>query len=128
MVAMSAVVPLSEPVARLVAVLAVVHGSAPAKGHSRTSPSASDGCPLGKRLGTVVEAVDMPVAVQVLVQVEVVVAGQLAVFAAVQVPFLKEDGPDGGLVVAVEPVDSEEEEAEEEDIDNRNNIIMQYFQ
>ncbi|KAJ1219278.1 hypothetical protein NDU88_006847 [Pleurodeles waltl] len=41
-----------------------------------------------------------------------------------QVPFLKEDGPDVGLVVAVEPVDSEEEEAEEEDIDNRNNIIM----
>ncbi|KAJ1126880.1 hypothetical protein NDU88_005286 [Pleurodeles waltl] len=42
-----------------------------------------------------------------------------------QVPFLQEDGPDVGLV---EPVDSEEEEAEEEDIDNRNNIIMQYFQ
>ncbi|KAJ1138536.1 hypothetical protein NDU88_004917 [Pleurodeles waltl] len=45
-----------------------------------------------------------------------------------QVPFLQEDGPDGGLVADVEPVDSEEEEAEEEDIDNRNNIIMQYFQ
>ncbi|KAJ1088776.1 hypothetical protein NDU88_001931 [Pleurodeles waltl] len=45
-----------------------------------------------------------------------------------QVPFLQEDGPDGGLVAAVEPVDSEEEEAEEEDIDSRNNIIMQYFQ
>ncbi|KAJ1081591.1 hypothetical protein NDU88_001770 [Pleurodeles waltl] len=45
-----------------------------------------------------------------------------------QVPFLQEDGPDVGLVAAVEPVDSEEEEAEEEDIDNRNNIIMQYFQ
>ncbi|KAJ1091234.1 hypothetical protein NDU88_004361 [Pleurodeles waltl] len=39
-----------------------------------------------------------------------------------------EDGPDAGLVAAVEPVDSEEEEAEEEDVDNRNNIIMQYFQ
>ncbi|KAJ1157559.1 hypothetical protein NDU88_010266 [Pleurodeles waltl] len=39
-----------------------------------------------------------------------------------------EEGPDGGLEAAVEPVDSEEEEAEEEDIDNRNNIIMQYFQ
>ncbi|KAJ1088725.1 hypothetical protein NDU88_001880 [Pleurodeles waltl] len=36
------------------------------------------------------------------------------------VPFLQEDGPDRGLVAAVEPVDSEEEEAEEEDIDNRN--------
>ncbi|KAJ1171755.1 hypothetical protein NDU88_003613 [Pleurodeles waltl] len=45
-----------------------------------------------------------------------------------QVPFLQEDGPDGGLVAAVEPVDSEEEEAGEEDIVNRNNIIMQYFQ
>ncbi|KAJ1201646.1 hypothetical protein NDU88_005452 [Pleurodeles waltl] len=45
-----------------------------------------------------------------------------------QVPFLQEDGPTGGLVGAVEPVDSEEEEAEEEDIDNKNNIIMQYFQ
>ncbi|KAJ1213845.1 hypothetical protein NDU88_001475 [Pleurodeles waltl] len=45
-----------------------------------------------------------------------------------QVPFLQEDGPDGGLVAAVEPVDSEEEEGEEEDINNRNNIIRQYFQ
>ncbi|KAJ1191002.1 hypothetical protein NDU88_000319 [Pleurodeles waltl] len=45
-----------------------------------------------------------------------------------QVPFLQEDGPDVGLLAAVEPVDSEEEEAEEEDIDNRNNIIMQYFE
>ncbi|KAJ1147287.1 hypothetical protein NDU88_000168 [Pleurodeles waltl] len=44
-----------------------------------------------------------------------------------QVPFLQEDGPEGGLVAAVEPVDSEEEEAEEEDIDNRN-VIQQYFQ
>ncbi|KAJ1208258.1 hypothetical protein NDU88_003644 [Pleurodeles waltl] len=43
-------------------------------------------------------------------------------------PSLQEDGHDVGLVAAVEPVDSEEEEAEEEDIDNRNNIIMQYFQ
>ncbi|KAJ1161222.1 hypothetical protein NDU88_001709 [Pleurodeles waltl] len=91
---MSAVVPLPEHVAGLVAVLAavsvaavlaVVHGSAPAEGHSRTSPAASDGCPLGKRLGTVAEAVDMPVAVQMAVQVAVVLAGQLAVFAAVQV-------------------------------------------
>ncbi|KAJ1214901.1 hypothetical protein NDU88_002512 [Pleurodeles waltl] len=43
-----------------------------------------------------------------------------------QVSFLQEDGPDAGLVAAVELVDSEEEEAEE-DIDNRNNIILQYF-
>ncbi|KAJ1178092.1 hypothetical protein NDU88_003340 [Pleurodeles waltl] len=45
-----------------------------------------------------------------------------------QVPFLQEDGPDGGVVTAVEPVDSEDEEAEEEDIDNRNKVILQYFQ
>ncbi|KAJ1199895.1 hypothetical protein NDU88_003727 [Pleurodeles waltl] len=45
-----------------------------------------------------------------------------------QVPFLQEDGPEGGLVAAVEPVDSEEEEAEEEDIDNRTTVIQQYFQ
>ncbi|KAJ1101155.1 hypothetical protein NDU88_006227 [Pleurodeles waltl] len=45
-----------------------------------------------------------------------------------QVPFLQEDGPERGLVAAVEPVNSEEEEAEEEDIDNRNNVIQQYFQ
>ncbi|KAJ1215170.1 hypothetical protein NDU88_002779 [Pleurodeles waltl] len=45
-----------------------------------------------------------------------------------QVPFLQEDGPEVGLVAAVEPVDSEEEEAEEEDIDSRNTVIQQYFQ
>ncbi|KAJ1150050.1 hypothetical protein NDU88_002848 [Pleurodeles waltl] len=45
-----------------------------------------------------------------------------------QVPFLQEDGTDGGVVAAVEPVDSEDEEAEEEDIDNRNSVILQYFQ
>ncbi|KAJ1216569.1 hypothetical protein NDU88_004170 [Pleurodeles waltl] len=45
-----------------------------------------------------------------------------------QVLFLQEDGPDGGVVAAVEPVDSEDQEAEEEDIDNRNSVILQYFQ
>ncbi|KAJ1099069.1 hypothetical protein NDU88_004173 [Pleurodeles waltl] len=45
-----------------------------------------------------------------------------------QVPFLQEDEHADGLVAAVEPVDSEEEEAEEEDVDNRSNIIQQYFQ
>ncbi|KAJ1181970.1 hypothetical protein NDU88_007169 [Pleurodeles waltl] len=39
-----------------------------------------------------------------------------------------EDGPDGGVVAAVEPMDSEDEEAEEEDMDNRNSVIQQYFQ
>ncbi|KAJ1105880.1 hypothetical protein NDU88_003284 [Pleurodeles waltl] len=37
-----------------------------------------------------------------------------------QVPFLQEDGPDGGVVAAVEPVDSDEDEAEEEDMQNRD--------
>ncbi|KAJ1140450.1 hypothetical protein NDU88_006802 [Pleurodeles waltl] len=45
-----------------------------------------------------------------------------------QVPFLQEDGPDGGVVAAVEPVESEEEEDEEDDIDKRNMVILQYFQ
>ncbi|KAJ1116559.1 hypothetical protein NDU88_004769 [Pleurodeles waltl] len=50
---------------------------------------------------------------------------------ATQVPFLQEDGPDDGVVTAVEPVepvDSDEEEAEEEDNDNRESVIQQYFQ
>ncbi|KAJ1151740.1 hypothetical protein NDU88_004520 [Pleurodeles waltl] len=49
-------------------------------------------------------------------------------FGLLKVPFLQEDGPDGGVVAAVEPVDSDEEEAEEEDIDNRDSVIQQYFQ
>ncbi|KAJ1164395.1 hypothetical protein NDU88_004835 [Pleurodeles waltl] len=86
MIAMSAVVALYEHVAGLVAVvvavsvaevLVVVHVSAPVEGHSRTSPAASDGCPLGMMLGTVAEAADVQVAVQVAVsttiQVDVLV-------------------------------------------------------
>ncbi|KAJ1193873.1 hypothetical protein NDU88_003169 [Pleurodeles waltl] len=46
----------------------------------------------------------------------------------VEVPFLQEDSPDDGVVAAVEPGDSDEEEAEEEDIDNRDSVIQQYFQ
>ncbi|KAJ1130699.1 hypothetical protein NDU88_009049 [Pleurodeles waltl] len=45
-----------------------------------------------------------------------------------RVPFLQEDGKDGDVVAAVEPVDSEDEEAQEEDINNRNTVIHQYFQ
>ncbi|KAJ1091693.1 hypothetical protein NDU88_004810 [Pleurodeles waltl] len=45
-----------------------------------------------------------------------------------QVAFLQEDGPDGGVVSAVEPVDSDEEEAEEEDMHNMDSVILQYFQ
>ncbi|KAJ1192267.1 hypothetical protein NDU88_001579 [Pleurodeles waltl] len=45
-----------------------------------------------------------------------------------QVPFLQEDEPGDGLVVAMDHVDGEEEEADEEDVDNRTNIIQQYFQ
>ncbi|KAJ1180573.1 hypothetical protein NDU88_005794 [Pleurodeles waltl] len=42
-----------------------------------------------------------------------------------QVPFLQEDGPEGGVVAAVE---SDEDEAEEEDMQNRDSVIQQYFQ
>ncbi|KAJ1139059.1 hypothetical protein NDU88_005436 [Pleurodeles waltl] len=45
-----------------------------------------------------------------------------------QVPLLQEDGPDGGVVAAVEPVGSDEEEAEEEDMQNRDSVIQQHFQ
>ncbi|KAJ1206321.1 hypothetical protein NDU88_001728 [Pleurodeles waltl] len=45
-----------------------------------------------------------------------------------QVPFLQEDGPDGGVVAAVEPAESEEEEDEEDDTENRDRVILQYFQ
>ncbi|KAJ1131365.1 hypothetical protein NDU88_009702 [Pleurodeles waltl] len=44
------------------------------------------------------------------------------------VPFLQEDEAGDGRVAAVEPVDSEEDEAEDEDVDNRTAIIQQYFQ
>ncbi|KAJ1204244.1 hypothetical protein NDU88_008025 [Pleurodeles waltl] len=45
-----------------------------------------------------------------------------------QVPLLQEDGPDGGVVAAVEPAESEEEEDEEDDTGNRDRVILQYFQ
>ncbi|KAJ1180048.1 hypothetical protein NDU88_005272 [Pleurodeles waltl] len=45
-----------------------------------------------------------------------------------QVPFLQEDDPDDGVVAAVEPVDSDEDEAEEDKNDNRESVIQQYFQ
>ncbi|KAJ1215387.1 hypothetical protein NDU88_002996 [Pleurodeles waltl] len=45
-----------------------------------------------------------------------------------QVSFLQEDEPGDGHVAAVEPVDSDEEEAEEEDVENRTTLIQQYFQ
>ncbi|KAJ1171089.1 hypothetical protein NDU88_002960 [Pleurodeles waltl] len=45
-----------------------------------------------------------------------------------QVPFLQEDGPDGGVEAAVEPAESEEEEDSEDDTDNRDRVIQQYFQ
>ncbi|KAJ1208058.1 hypothetical protein NDU88_003448 [Pleurodeles waltl] len=82
---------VAESVAAVLAAVSVAagHGSEPAEEQSRTPPAASDGCPLVKRLGTVAEDIDVPgvvqVAVQVAVQVVVVVAGHLAVFAAVQV-------------------------------------------
>ncbi|KAJ1207680.1 hypothetical protein NDU88_003070 [Pleurodeles waltl] len=45
-----------------------------------------------------------------------------------QVQFLQEDEPGDGHVAALELVDSDEEEAEEEDVDNRSTLIQQYFQ
>ncbi|KAJ1198465.1 hypothetical protein NDU88_002306 [Pleurodeles waltl] len=45
-----------------------------------------------------------------------------------QVPFLQEDGRDGGVVAAVEPVESDEEEDDGAETDNRDRIIEQYFQ
>ncbi|KAJ1189457.1 hypothetical protein NDU88_006202 [Pleurodeles waltl] len=45
-----------------------------------------------------------------------------------QVPFVQEDVLGDGLVAGEEPVDSEEEEADEEDVDNKGNKIQQYFQ
>ncbi|KAJ1131594.1 hypothetical protein NDU88_009929 [Pleurodeles waltl] len=44
------------------------------------------------------------------------------------VPFLQEDDPDDGVVSAAEPVDSDEDEAEEHENDNRESVIQQYFQ
>ncbi|KAJ1112860.1 hypothetical protein NDU88_001121 [Pleurodeles waltl] len=84
MIAMSAVVALSEHVTGLGAVSvaevrAMVHVSAPVEGHSRTSPAASDGCPLGMMLATVAEAADVQVAVLVAVQVAVSTAIQVDV-------------------------------------------------
>ncbi|KAJ1139117.1 hypothetical protein NDU88_005494 [Pleurodeles waltl] len=43
-----------------------------------------------------------------------------------QVPFLQEHEAGYGRVAAVEPVDSDEEEAEDEDVDNRTAIIRQH--
>ncbi|KAJ1186210.1 hypothetical protein NDU88_002993 [Pleurodeles waltl] len=48
-----------------------------------------------------------------------------------QAPFLQEDDPDDSVVAAVEPVervDSDEDEAEDEENDNRESVIQQYFQ
>ncbi|KAJ1171737.1 hypothetical protein NDU88_003595 [Pleurodeles waltl] len=40
----------------------------------------------------------------------------------------QEDEVGDGHVAVVEPVDSDKEEAEEQDVDNRTTIIQQYFQ
>ncbi|KAJ1096766.1 hypothetical protein NDU88_001897 [Pleurodeles waltl] len=45
-----------------------------------------------------------------------------------QVHFLQKVEPGDCRVSAVEPVESDEEEAEEEDVDNRTTLIQQYFQ
>ncbi|KAJ1108969.1 hypothetical protein NDU88_006339 [Pleurodeles waltl] len=91
MLAMLAVVALSEHIAGLVAVVAavsvaemlpVVNVSAPVEGDSRTFHATSNGCPLGIMLGTVAEAADVQVAVQVALQVAVSTAVQVAVLVA----------------------------------------------
>ncbi|KAJ1204183.1 hypothetical protein NDU88_007964 [Pleurodeles waltl] len=101
MIAMSAEVALSKHITGLVAgvaavsvaeVQAVVHVSAPVEGCSRTSPEASDGCPLGMMLETVAEAADVQVAVQVAVQIAV----QVAVSTAIQVDVLVDRNGDSG--------------------------------
>ncbi|KAJ1162534.1 hypothetical protein NDU88_003002 [Pleurodeles waltl] len=40
----------------------------------------------------------------------------------------KEEETGDASVAAVDPVDSEDEEAEDEDVDNRTSVIRQYFQ
>ncbi|KAJ1170455.1 hypothetical protein NDU88_002332 [Pleurodeles waltl] len=45
-----------------------------------------------------------------------------------QVPFLQEEEAGDGCVAAVDPVNSEDEEGEDEDEDNRSALIHQYFQ
>ncbi|KAJ1163759.1 hypothetical protein NDU88_004212 [Pleurodeles waltl] len=47
--------------------------------------------------------------------------------AQVLPPFVAEDESGDGFVAVVKPVDSEEEEAEEEDVDNRRSLIQQYY-
>ncbi|KAJ1174790.1 hypothetical protein NDU88_000081 [Pleurodeles waltl] len=72
----------------------------------------------------------IPPDVQVLSGLHFLASGSFQTTVAM-VPFLQEDGPDDGVVAAVEPVepvDSDEKEAEEEDNDNRESVIQQYFQ
>ncbi|KAJ1080366.1 hypothetical protein NDU88_000583 [Pleurodeles waltl] len=45
-----------------------------------------------------------------------------------RVPFLQEEEAGDAHVAAVDPVDSEDEEVEDEDVDNRTAVIRQYFQ
>ncbi|KAJ1200854.1 hypothetical protein NDU88_004675 [Pleurodeles waltl] len=94
MMSMSSVVAQSEYVAAQVAVvaavsaagtLAVVHVSAPVEGDTRTSPAASDGCPLGMMLRTGAEAAYVQVgvvAVQVAVVAPVSTVEQVAVLTS----------------------------------------------
>ncbi|KAJ1082759.1 hypothetical protein NDU88_002924 [Pleurodeles waltl] len=44
------------------------------------------------------------------------------------VPFLQEEEAVDGRVAAVDPVDSEDDEAQDEEEDNRSAVIRQYFQ
>ncbi|KAJ1177228.1 hypothetical protein NDU88_002489 [Pleurodeles waltl] len=58
------------------------------------------------------------------------VAGVVTEVSAItrELPSEEEEEAGDARVAAVEPVDSEVEEAEDEDEDNRTNVIRQYFQ
>ncbi|KAJ1196118.1 hypothetical protein NDU88_005377 [Pleurodeles waltl] len=80
-VAVAAVVSAAE----MLLVVPVVQVSVVVMGDTRLSLAASDGCPLGMMLGTVVVAADMQVAVQEVVQMAIQVVVQVAVQMVVQV-------------------------------------------
>ncbi|KAJ1106477.1 hypothetical protein NDU88_003878 [Pleurodeles waltl] len=71
--------------AEMLAVLPVVPVSVVGEGDTKPSPAASDSCPLGLMLVTVVVASAVQVAVQMMAQVAVQVAVVAAVLTVVQV-------------------------------------------
>ncbi|KAJ1209746.1 hypothetical protein NDU88_005119 [Pleurodeles waltl] len=96
-VAVQVVLLLAVPAAGKLLVLAVVQVLVVVEGDNRPSPAASDGCPLGMLLLTVVVAAAVQVAVQMAVQVAV----PAAELAAVQVAVLEEALLVGSCFLAV---------------------------